>query len=359
MKKFLTSILVIFILLPGSMFHDALIVLLIGWMWRRELKQRLAKWRYAYPTVWTVAVAVTLLLMPRPFALPGDRTQLVHFNSYGERVSTPLHHWIANLIIPEETLCAVGCLGALLPTPYLNVSGSHGAVNNSIIANYRHDALRGRMFGISTCYRRAGVAMSGIHTQGFNSLLGEDIRSVQIVKPKHFDKNKEYPVLFFAHGYLGNWKLYRGLLDGIDDHIILYIGTEDLSGIFCRRHVNEIKTLFLPMLTDMGYRVDKNAISLMGLSNGGSAIDMAYASQPNDFKNLIYTSTGVNHSGRTQAKVMIIGGGLDHCAPSMKNGMARLKSKGQKSAFCFNEDDTHLKLISDIDNITDFLNREL
>ncbi len=360
MKKFLTVILLVFVFLPGSMFHDALIVLFIGWLWRRELKQLLAKWRYAYPTVWTVAVAVTLLLMPRPFTLSGDRTCLIHFKSNGERISTPLHHWVANLVVPEETMCAAGCFGGFLPiNAVLNALGFHGGENNSILQNYRHDALRGHMFGIGSCYRRAGAAMSGIHTQFFNSLFGEDIRSVQIVKPKHFDKNKEYPVIFFAHGYLGNWKLYRGLLEGIDDHIIMFIGTENLSGIFTRRHINEIKTLFLPMLTEMGYKVDNNSISLMGLSNGGSAIDEAYASQPNNFKNLIYVSTGVNHSGRTQAKVMIIGGGLDHCAPSMKNGMANLKSKGQKSAFCFNEEDTHLKLISDMDNIQDFLKREL
>lgn len=360
MKKFLTVILVIFILLPGSVFHDALIVLLICWMWRRELEQRLEKWRYAYTAIWTALIVFTLLMMPRPFALPGDRTQLVHFNSHGERISAPLHHWFANLLMPEETMCAVGCLGALLPTETsMNMSGTHGAVNNSIIGNYRHDVLRGHMFGIGTYYRRAGTAMSGIHTQVFNSLLGEDVRSVQIVKPKNFDKNRDYPVIFFAHGYLGNWKLYRGLLAGIEDHIIVYIGTEDLSGIFNGRHIREIKELYLPMLEDIGYKVVKEAISLMGLSNGGSVIDAAYASNPNDYQNLIYTSTGVNHSGPTRAKVMIIGGGLDHCAPSMRNGMYQLRTKGQNSAFCFNEEDTHLKLISDIDNITDFLNQEL
>ncbi len=360
MKKFLTVILVIFVLLPGSAFHDALILLLIGLMWRRELKRCLAKWRYAYPALWSVLIVATLLLMPRPFALPADRVRLVHFNSRGEQVSAPFHHWVANLLVPEETMCAAGCLGALLPTdPILNVLGFRGGENNSIIQNYRLDALHGRMLGIGTSYRRAGAAMSGLHTQFFNSLAGEDIRSVQIVKPKHFDKDREYPVLFFAHGYLGNWKLYRGLLGEIDDHIIVYMGTEDISGIFTGRHIREIKALYLPMLADLGYKVDKDAISLMGLSNGGSATDAAYASNPNDFKNLIYASTGVNHSGRTRAKVMIIGGGLDHCAPSMRNGMSRLTANRQNSAFCFDEEHTHLKLISDIDNVLDFLNREL
>lgn len=358
MKKFITILLVAFVLLPGSAFHDMLILLLILWIWRKELKAALNK--YAYRGIWGAAIFLTLVLMPRPFAMPGQRAKLVHFNGKGERISTPMHHWIANLIAPEETMCAAGCFGALLPMETaLKSLGFNGSENGSILQNYREDALHGRMFGIGRCYHKAGSTMSGIHTQFFNSLLGEDIRSAYVIKPKHFDKNKEYPVLFFAHGYLGNWKLYPGLLSGIDDHIIVCMGTEDMSGIFNGRHISEIKSLYLPMLADMGYKVDPDAISLMGLSNGGSAIDVAYSSRPNEFKNLIYASTGVNHSGRTRAKVMVIGGGRDHCAPSMRSGMNSLKANGQKSAFCFEDEASHLMLISDINQITDFLNQEL
>ena len=113
------------------------------------------------------------------------------------------------------------------------------------------------------------------------------------------------------------------------------------------------------MLENMGYKVDKNAISLMGLSNGGSAIDAAYAYSPNSFKNLIYVSTGVNHSSKTNAKVMIIGGGRDHCAGSMKSGMKRLVANNVPSSFLFNDAHTHFKLVSDMKNCIDFLNREL
>ena len=113
------------------------------------------------------------------------------------------------------------------------------------------------------------------------------------------------------------------------------------------------------MLENMGYKVDKKSVSLMGLSNGGSAIDAAYAYSPNSFKNLIYVSTGVNHSAKTKAKVMIIGGGKDHCAPSMKKGMKRLLANNVPSSFCFDDSHTHFKLVSDMENCLDFLNREL
>ncbi|MDE6444473.1 MAG: hypothetical protein K2K64_08670, partial [Muribaculaceae bacterium] len=88
-------------------------------------------------------------------------------------------------------------------------------------------------------------------------------------------------------------------------------------------------------------------------------IDVAYSSCPAAFKNIIYVSTGVNNSRHTEAKVMVIGGGLDHCAPSMTRGISLLKKKGQKSAFLFDEDHTHLKLLSDRDNCIKFLNEQL
>lgn len=358
MKKAISISLLLFVLLPGSAFHDMLILTLVLSMWRREIKKTLQK--YDFRGLWCVMALLTLALMPMPVVFGNRHVELVHFDGEGERLSAPLHHWVANLILPEETMCAAGCFGALFPLEtFFERVGFRGRENNSIIQNYREDALSGRMSCVGRCYRKTTSVMSGIHTQFFNSFLGEDIRSAYIVKPKNFDRKKEYPVLFFAHGYLGNWKLYPGLLDGIEDHIIVCIGTEDISGIFGSRHIGEIKSLYLPMLADIGYRVDPSAVSLMGLSNGGSAVDAAYASCCDEFKNLIYVSTGVNHTERTNAKVMIAGGGKDHCASSMKRGMARLKSNHQKSAFCFDEEHTHLKLITDVDNITEFLNQEL
>lgn len=196
-------------------------------------------------------------------------------------------------------------------------------------------------------------------TQGFQEFFGDDKRSAYIIRPRNYDKDKEYPVLFFAHGYLGNWKLYTGLLRNIENHIVVCMGTEDYSGIFSSRHIREIQSLYLPMLEKKGYKVDKSAISLMGLSNGGSAVDAAYSGFADKFKNLIYVSTGVNNFHHINPKVMIIGGGIDHCAPSMKNGMKKLKGIGQSSAFLFDEAHTHFKLLTDMENCFDFLNKEL
>lgn len=88
-------------------------------------------------------------------------------------------------------------------------------------------------------------------------------------------------------------------------------------------------------------------------------MDIAYSKYASDFKNLIYVSTSVNCTHRTNAKIMIIGGGQDYSAASMRKGIETLKWNGQKSAFYFNENATHLMLLSDMERCVDFLNQEL
>lgn len=357
MKKALSFSLLVFILLPGSAFHDMILVVVLAYLWRDEIKKITNRfWKYANAGLWSLLCLLTLLLMPRPFALPSDRVQLLHLNEKGERISAPLSHWAVNLLLPEETICAVSSFAPLMPMKHFI------PVGDGILKDYYYELKTGGLFNIGRAFRSNDLAlespMSGAITQAINQLSGGKTRSVYVIRPKCYDKTRQYPVLFFAHGFLGNWKLYTGLLRNIENHIVVCMGTEDLMGFFAKRHIDEIWSVYLPLLADMGLRADPNAVSLMGLSNGGSAVDAAY-STADDYKNLIYVSTGVNRTHKTSAKVMVIGGGRDHCAPSMKNGMAKLVSNGVNTAFCFDENHTHLKLISDIDNCIDFLNNEL
>ena len=357
-KIILSVILGLFILLPGSWFHDMILLMIVVFIWRKQIKTKLNQWwKYGYTTMWGVMGCLTLLLMPRPFALPSDRVQHIYFNDKGEKANAPLSHWVMNVIMPEETMTAIGSVMPL--TPLRNFL----PIGENILKDFDSELKSGGLLNIGKVYRNNSFSlespMSGVFPQTFNKHFGSKERSVYVIKPKGYDKNKDYPVLFFAHGYLGNWKLYTGLLKDIKDHIVVCIGTEDYSGIFTSQHIKEIRSLYLPMLENMGYKVDKNAISLMGLSNGGTAIDSAYAYSPNSFKNLIYVSTGVNQSSKTKAKVMIIGGGKDHCANSMKKGMRRLLANNVPSSFCFDENHTHFKLVSDMENCIGFLNREL
>ena len=360
MKKILTIILVILIVMPGSAFHDMLLLMLVVYIWRVAIRARLRRWwRHAYRGMWCVLGVLTLLLMPRPFALPTDRVRLVYFNEDGKRTSTPLLYWLIELVIPEETACAGCTMGAVLSTPFRSLI----PIGSSIMSNLDDEVRTLRILKFGDPYRNNNLAleapMSGVVPQVFQTWGMGHSRAAYIIKPRHYDSTKKYPVLFFCHGLLGNWKLYTGILRNIDDRIVVCMGTEDWSGVFTRRHISEIQSIYLPLLTDMGYRVDASDISVMGLSNGGTAADAAYAWNADFFKNIIYVSTGVNHTGPTRAKVMIIGGGKDPCAPSMKAGIERLKANGRKSAFYFDENGTHLILVTDMKGCLRFLNKEL
>lgn len=360
MKRLFTILLIIVIVMPGSAFHDMLLIMWVVYLWRHAIREKLqAWWKYAYHGMWCLLCALTLLLMPRPFVLPTDRVRLIYLDEKGKRTSTPALYWLAELVIPEETLCAIGTIGTIFLNPIKQLI----PISRSLMNNFDEEVRTLRILKFGTPYRNNNLAleapMSGVVPQVLQTHGIGSSRAAYVISPRHYDSTKKYPVLFFCHGYLGNWKLYTGMLRNIDDHIVVCMGTEDWSGIFTRRHIKEIKSLYLPLLADMGYKVDRNDISIMGLSNGGSAADAAYAWNADFFKNIIYVSTGVNHTGSTQAKVMIIGGGKDPCAPSMKAGMKRLKAKGQKSAFYFDERQTHFILLGDMKSCLKFLKKEL
>ena len=110
MKKILTIAIIIILLLPGSAFHSTLLVMLLVWLWRKNVRRSFSRWwRKGYRTLWRVLSCISLILMPRPFALPTDRSRLVYYNDYGQRMTPPVTHWLINLLLPEETLCSLGC----------------------------------------------------------------------------------------------------------------------------------------------------------------------------------------------------------------------------------------------------------
>lgn len=360
MKKIISIVLIVVMILPGSLFHSAVIALILVLMWRAKIKGWIVpKWKYGYKVTVGLLCALTLLLMPRPFALPTDRVRYVRMDRDYNRISPSFGQWLAEVIIPEETACAMGIV-----TPFTPLRHSL-PLGESILKDFDHDMIHFKMHKFAHPYISLACSlespMSCAYTQGLSQITREQNsgRGVYIIRPRHFDTAKEYPVVFFAHGYLGNWKLYTGLLKDIDDKIVVCIGTNDLSGIFTYKDVGAIFSHYIPLLQEMGYKVDMDELSLIGLSNGGSAVDIAYANFGTRFKNLVYISTGVNNFHRIPAKVMVIGGGHDHCAPSMLNGLRRLKANGQNTASLFDEEGTHFIMVTERERVLNFLNQEL
>lgn len=357
-KKTISVVLFIIMLLPGSMFHSAVIALVLALMWKVRLKEFLiTKWKYGYRMLVGVLTVLSLILMPRPFALPSDRVRLMYLDENYNRITPPLHHWLINILLPEETLFT---LGLTLPFSPLR---SALPIGEGILKDFDIELKNMKLHKFFTTYNSLAFHMesplSGAYAQG-SEIVGEPpTRTAYIIRPKHYDSSKTYPVVFFAHGFLGNFRLFPALLNGFEDKIVVVIGTKDLSGIYRHSDINAIFTHYLPMLEELGFNIDRKELSLLGLSNGGSAIDVAYSGFSNRFKNLVYISTGVNNYHHTRAKIMVIGGGKDHCALSMRKGMKRLKANGQKSSHLFIDDATHLMMITEKDRVMDFLNTEL
>jgi hypothetical protein len=161
------------------------------------------------------------------------------------------------------------------------------------------------------------------------------------------------------HGFLGNWKLYTGVLKGLEDCIVLCVGTHTWSGIYTKHDISALFTKQIPFLENMGYKVDKNNLHIMGLSNGGSAVNVAYNGFSNKFKTITFVSTGIHQTYPISSKVLLIGGGKDHSSGSLRGAYRALKGNGTKTDIYWDDEETHFILVNQTDEIIDFINRNL
>ena len=113
------------------------------------------------------------------------------------------------------------------------------------------------------------------------------------------------------------------------------------------------------MLKKEGYHIDENRFHLMGLSNGGSASNVALRSFDHHFQTITYISTSCDVIKRSRAKVLLIGGGKDVSSAKLPVASRQLQKRGAKTALLFDEEDNHYMMVHQKDRIIDFLNREL
>ena len=160
-------------------------------------------------------------------------------------------------------------------------------------------------------------------------------------------------------GYLGSWELYQGMFGDLDDCFVVSIGTRDLSGIFSYQDINKIFTEYLPLLEAEGYRVDMSRLHLIGLSNGGSASDVALRSFSDRFQSIVYISTLCNVVKRSHAKVLLIGGGKNASSSNLPSASRQLQRCGTKTALLFDDDENHYIFVHQKKRIIDFLRQEM
>ena len=354
MKKVITGILVLLFFFFTSWFYKTIMLMLIAIVWKKKIKT-IRPW--AFKATLGVLAITLFWVTPRYRYDNGDRVRLIYQDKDGNPMLPPLSHWLVNVLLPEEELCNLGIWGAAIApekTPF---------VGGWIYKDFIRDLKRGKIFNFYHPYSNlnwsGNFMMSGTTSQAFNMAGFEKTQSVYLIEPKDYDEDKSYPVVFFMHGYLGNWKLYNGILNELDNCIVMGVGTDDLSGIFNQSDISQLFTKQIPFLEKMGYKPDMNNLHIIGLSNGGTATNVAYNSFSRRFKSITFISTGIHQTYPISSKVLLIGGGKDPSSGSIPGAYRNLRNNGCKTDMFWKDDEGHFILVNQTDEIIDFINRNL
>ncbi len=352
-KLILTTLLVVLFFLLASWFYRLIVLMLLARVWRERIKE-VRPWAFK-AVMWGMVVGLFITL-PRYRYDSNDRVRLIYQDKEGNPKLPPFTHWAFNALFPEEEICNAGIIGGALLPDIVPIGGR-------IMKDFRRDLWQGKLLNFYAPYSNLNWSlnfpMSGTTAQLFREAGVDNEQSVYVIRPKDFDEEKAYPVVFFMHGYLGNWKLYNGVLKDLDDCIVMGVGTHDLSGIFSHKDISELFNRQLPFLEKLGMKVDKENLHIIGLSNGGSAVNVAYNSFSRKFKTITFISTGIYQTHPIRSKVLLIGGGKDASSGSMPSAYNRLKRNGTKVDKYWQEDEGHFIFVNDRNEIVGFLNRNI
>ena len=356
MKKIVSIVLLLLATVVFATWQYRLLSLLFFFLLNKQWIKSKIKILYKV-IVWGLILCIFIAI---PNYYRRGRTQLIYLDKNGEKISTPQHIYLINALLPEEELMNFG-LKATAVLPPESLSPVFKNLGSRFIREAQSDFWHGYAIGFYTPYNRLSLQCSNSGTftiaQAMNEYLGTNYNAIYITKPKNYDSNKTYPVVFFAHGYLGSWELYQGLFSQLDDYFIVSIGTRDLSGIFNYNDINKVFTKYIPYLKSEGYQIGD--VHLMGLSNGGSASNVALISFSNKFKTITYISTSCDVIKHSKAKVILIGGGKDASSTRLPNVERGLRNSGTKTALFFDKDENHYMMVHQQGKIFELLNDEM
>lgn len=335
-----------------SYFYKLIVLMVLVKVWSKDLKL----WKpWSVKAVMGVIFIALFCVMPRYRYNTSDRVQLIYQDENFTPELPPIHHYLINLFLPEEEICNFGVWGARI------MPKSMFPFESWLIDEFKYEMRRGNTSNFLKSYRilnRKGLyPMSGTTSQVCNMMGIDDTRSVYLISPKNYDENKAYPAVFFMHGFLGNWKSYTGVLQNLEDCIVLCVGTKDWSGIYKSSDIKNLLTKQISFLERLGYNIDKNNLHLIGLSNGGSASNITYQSFSSEFKSIAFMSTGIHQTYPISSKVLLIGGGKDHSSGSLPSAYEALKRNGTKVDMYWGNDESHFLLLSKFGDVTSFLNK--
>lgn len=353
-KKIILSVLfLISFLFFESWFYKIIFLILEAIVWRQHLRS-VHKW--VYRGVLIALFAGLFIVLPRYRYNTNDRVRLIYQDENYNPTHPPISHYLFNVFFPEEELCNFATVGARMIPEKMPIAGW-------LVEEFRFEDERGNIKNFSKGFRRLNLdgtfMMSGITSQMANMMGMKETRSVYLITPKDYDESESYPVVFFMHGFMGNWKLYTSILKELDDCVVCCVGTKDLSGLFQKKDIEGLFANQIPFIKNMGINVDENNVHIIGLSNGGTASEVAYNCFSEKFKSITYLSTGINQSYPISSKVLFVGGGMDHSSFSLPGAYNALKANGTPTDIYWKDEETHFILVNQVDEIVDFLNRNI
>lgn len=363
-KLIVSALLLVVFFSFASHFYSILVLMLGLRLWQKPLKNlmrveiledcspRVQKW--VMRGIWLCMLAALWIAMPRYRIDSGDRVRLVYLNENGEAVHPPMSQYLLSTFVPEEELTHFALNHLELAKPLMSPFG----IGDFITAQAENDIASGKKDNFFYPYDNLGWdnPISGVYPQAFNQYEGGNNNAVYICNPEDWDKEAQYPLVVFCHGFLGNWQLYQGIWKDLGNCVVLSISSHDTMGIFGQDDVDKIFTFYIPALERMGYKFDLSQLHLIGLSNGGSAVMAAmHSPHAKDFKSITTVSCNLKDLKRVPCQVNFIGGGKDSSASLMPQQAERLTKMGVDAGIFFTEDENHFILVNQREKVLSFL----
>lgn len=108
--------------------------------------------------------------------------------------------------------------------------------------------------------------------------------------PQNIINGNKLKVIVFLHGYMGNLQFYLNYFNSFENTLVLVPSTPNLWGRWGENDINNILKVYLINL-EKHYSIDWQNIHLIGLSNGGSGVNVAIEEFEKEFSDFGFIST--------------------------------------------------------------------
>lgn len=236
-----------------------------------------------------------------------DYIQSVYFDiNTKNKIKEPLIPYLSNIVGEGDIMAIVSLASYFIPEKYFRGS----AIGNIMKYNKSTYFVNNNFHSF---YRKLEPKKTPPHNVPFQIMqdmgYNRDVGHYYLHLP-NTDNLQDCQVIVFCHGYAGNWVLYSELFAKYTNAIIIAVETPSFTGYFSKKTMNNIINKVLPHAYEQ-IEISYKKPHLIGLSNGGSAINTSIVYYPNKFKSFTILSASLKNNPRTNKKVHVIYGSND------------------------------------------------